>query len=208
MQARGKKTSCSVALVAASVVLATLAPASASAADEPDASHAPAVEPPAEPADRPIVVWPTLTPAGDDSAAVPVHKPGAGEGAVHARAQELDATLRDAVQDLGFALDIGDAGPTMGHARDLDMIERASRTSDRSEGPGGRGTWVVRAPSSSGSSPSRRAASSSACASSGYRGPTSRCEASSSCASCSLRPAARAHPRRTLDRRLRRPPAS
>ena len=69
MQARGKKTSCSVALVAASVVLATLAPASASAADEPDASHAPAVEPPAEPADRPIVVWPTLTPAHCSSVA-------------------------------------------------------------------------------------------------------------------------------------------
>lgn len=96
-------------------------------------------------AEKPIVVWPTLTPAGDDPNAAALHKPGASEGNVYARAQELDATLRDAVQDLGFALDIGDPGPTMGHARDLDMVDRASRSSARAAEPGARGTWVVSA---------------------------------------------------------------
>jgi hypothetical protein len=100
----------------------------------------------ASPAERPVVVWPTLTPAGDDASAVAVHKPSGGEGTVYARAQELDATLRDAVQDLGYALDIGDQGPVMGHARDLDMIERAGRARAR-EGAEGEphGTWVVSA---------------------------------------------------------------
>src|SRR5436305_1491981 len=75
--------------------------------------------------DKAIVVWPTLTPAGDDVAGTAVHKPGPGEGAVYARAMELDATLRDAVEDLGYTLDVADPGPAMGHARDLDMVGRA-----------------------------------------------------------------------------------
>src|SRR5882762_3406016 len=73
---------------------------------EPTADVSP---PPA--ADKPIVVWPTLTPAGDDAGGVALHIPGVSEGGVYARALELDATLRDAVQDLGFSLDIADAGP-------------------------------------------------------------------------------------------------
>src|SRR5689334_126484 len=81
--------------------------------------------PPASQGDKPIVVWPTLTPAGDEVGATALHKPAPGEGAIHARAMELDATLRDAVQDLGYSLDIADPGPAMGHARDLDMVERA-----------------------------------------------------------------------------------
>jgi hypothetical protein len=88
-------------------------------------------------------VWPTLTPAGDDVGAAAVHKPGPGEGAIHARAMELDATLRDAVQDLGFTLDVADPGPAMGHARDLDMLERAQHSSPHSPRPTDAGTWLV-----------------------------------------------------------------
>lgn len=122
------------------------------------AANAPAQEPPppvSEPAapsptpasDRkPIVVWPTLTPAGDDvAAATGLHRPAATEGTLYARTQELDATLRDAVQDLGFTLDIADAGPAMGHARDLDLVDRATKSSAHGGGATDPGTWVVSA---------------------------------------------------------------
>ena len=54
---------------------------------------------------------------------------------------ELDATLRDAVQDLGFDLYVADAGPAPGHTRDQDLVERAagSAASGNPEG----GTWVI-----------------------------------------------------------------
>jgi hypothetical protein len=48
------------------------------------------------------------------------------------QAQELDATLRDAVQDLGMRLPLGE--PTQTASRDIDLIERAGV---------GDGTWVV-----------------------------------------------------------------
>jgi hypothetical protein len=105
----------------------------------------PAALAPAQPAaDRSIVVWPTLSPAGDDPGMAALHKPSPTEGAVAARAQELDATLRDAVQDLGFTLDVADQGPSMARARDLDLVERAGRSSARG-GPTDPGTWVVSA---------------------------------------------------------------
>src|SRR5258706_15396595 len=91
----------------------------------------------------PIVVWPTLTPAGDEASAVPLHKPTAVETHLSARAQELDATLRDAVQDLGDSLDVADAGPAAGHMRDQDMIDRASKLAGAKTGSDG--TWVVSA---------------------------------------------------------------
>jgi hypothetical protein len=105
----------------------------------------PATSPATPESDKPIVVWPTLTLAGDDVGGTAVHKPGPSEGSVYARAMELDATLRDAVQDLGFTLDIADAGPAMGHARDLDMLERAQHASSHSSSPTDTGTWVVSA---------------------------------------------------------------
>lgn len=109
----------------------------------PAAETSPSAEaPPAE--EQAVVVWPTLTPAGDEVGATAVHKPGPGEGMVHARAVELDATLRDAVQDLGFTLDVGDPGPAMGHARDLDMLERAQHSSTHAKKDDS-GTWVVSA---------------------------------------------------------------
>ncbi len=91
-----------------------------------------------------IVVWPALTPAGDDVGGMAVHRPVPNEGSVYARAMELDATLRDAVQDLGYTLDVGDPGPVMGHARDIDMLDRAAHSGERA-GENGPGTWVVSA---------------------------------------------------------------
>jgi hypothetical protein len=75
-----------------------------------------------------------VTPLGDDASASPLHRPTSQEEPLATRAHELDATLRDATQDLGFVLDLSDPGPSPGHLRDIDMITRA-----------GRGTWVVSA---------------------------------------------------------------
>jgi hypothetical protein len=87
-----------------------------------------------------VVVWPTLTPAGDAPAATSLHRPQATDGGLIERAQELDATLRDAVQDLGFTLDVSDPGPTQEHTRDVDLLQRAHSTGVAVEGGG---TWVV-----------------------------------------------------------------
>ena len=90
----------------------------------------------------PVVIWPTLTPAGDAPGGGPIHKPQpAAERDAFGRAMELDATLRDAVQDLGFDLYVADAGPAAGHTRDQDLVERAAGSA-ASGLPGG-GTWVV-----------------------------------------------------------------
>jgi hypothetical protein len=88
-----------------------------------------------------VVVWPTVTPAGDDASPVPIHRPSASEEPLATRAHELDATLRDATQDLGFVLDLADPGPLPGKTRDLDVIARAGRA--RPGEPSGTGTWVV-----------------------------------------------------------------
>ncbi len=70
--------------------------------------------------------------------------PGPSAGRIYARAQELDATLRDAVEDLGFGLDVADSGPTPTHTSDLDMIERANQATGGSARED-QGTWVVSA---------------------------------------------------------------
>lgn len=134
------------ALLAACVVSISPAAAAATEPVTPSSDPPPPASPsPAPIADRPIVVWPALTPAGDDVGPTAVHKPSPTEGAVYLRAQELDATLRDAVQDLGYALDVADPGPAMGRARDLDMIERASRATTHGSSATDSGTWVVSA---------------------------------------------------------------
>jgi hypothetical protein len=91
-------------------------------------------------AKAPVVLWPTLTPAGDVPGAIPLHRPAPIDKGAFERAQELDATLRDAVQDLGFTLDVTDPGPASGHMRDEDLLQRAqSRVAGATEG----GTWVI-----------------------------------------------------------------
>ncbi len=89
----------------------------------------------------PVVLWPTLSPAGDAPSALSLHRPAPSENkGMFERAQELDATLRDAVQDLGYTLDVTDAGPASGHVRDEDLLLRAqSGVTGTPEG----GTWVV-----------------------------------------------------------------
>src|SRR5580693_1673704 len=74
----------------------------------------------------PVVIWPTLTPAGDAPAAGPLRRPETTDRPMFELAQELDATLRDAVQDLGFTLYVADPGPAQGRTRDEDLIERAA----------------------------------------------------------------------------------
>jgi hypothetical protein len=113
-------------------------------ADEPKGDLGAPASQSEEAGEKPIVVWPTLTPAGDDPSAAPLHRPAPTEGAVFTRAQELDVTLRDAVQDLGFTLDVADQGPAMGRVRDLDIIDRAAHSSARG-GPKDLGIWVVSA---------------------------------------------------------------
>jgi hypothetical protein len=121
----------------------TIALARTARADEP-APAAPPPPPASAPGD-PVVVWPTLTPAGDEAARTPVHRPLQSE-TTFAHAQELDATLRDAVQDLGYVLDVADPGPLPSHMRDLDLMERAAHSGHRSSplAPD-KGTWVVSA---------------------------------------------------------------
>jgi hypothetical protein len=90
----------------------------------------------------PVVIWPTVVPAGDGPSGAPLHKPQPQtEKDLYAHAQELDATLRDAVQDLGFTLYVTDAGPERGHMRDQDLVERAARSAEA--GTPEDGTWVV-----------------------------------------------------------------
>jgi hypothetical protein len=100
---------------------------------------------PEAPAAQAIVVWPTLTP-DDANGSNGLHRPTSTEGGIYERAAELDATLRDAVQDLGFALDVSDTGPTSNHqTRDLDMLARAKRALPSAIDPTGPGPWVVSA---------------------------------------------------------------
>jgi hypothetical protein len=119
----------------------------------PAAALAQSATPVARPAAErpPVVVWPTLTPAGDAPSEIALHRPTPTDGRIYERAQDLDATLRDAVQDLGFTLYVADPGPAAGHTRDEDLIERASRSAiaqrpgatDTSAPAATGGVWVV-----------------------------------------------------------------
>jgi hypothetical protein len=86
-----------------------------------------------------VVLWPTLTPAGDAPEAGPLHRPAPADKVLLERAQDLDATLSDAVKDLGFTLDVADSGPAPGHMRDEDLLQRAqSAFVGRADG-----IWVI-----------------------------------------------------------------
>lgn len=130
-------------LLVASAVALTFA--RASAAEPPPASPVP----PASAKDHeaagtkpPVVIWPTMTPSGDGPDPAPLHRPQAvADKGVFEAAQELDATLRDAVQDLGFALYVAEAGPGAGRTRDQDLVERAAHSA--AGGAAEEGTWVV-----------------------------------------------------------------
>src|SRR5579859_7006558 len=120
--------------------------ANAYAADpSPPSSAAPVAPSPADaPTKPPVVVWPTLTPTGDAPSATPLHRPQPSEKELSERAQELDATLLDAVQDLGFTLYVAESGPTAGHTRDEDLIARAAHAAASGlRTPNEIGTWVV-----------------------------------------------------------------
>ncbi len=142
-RARPARVGIALALGAAALVVAN---ARNAAAADPVAPAESEVLPTPEPraAEKSIVVWPTLTPAGDDAGQAALHKPSPSEGPLAARSQELDVTLRDAVQDLGFTLDVADQGPILARTRDLDLIERAGKSSSRG-GPQDPGTWIVSA---------------------------------------------------------------
>lgn len=88
-----------------------------------------------------IVVLPTVTIGADGT----VHAPLPTEGRLHEKAQELDATLRDGVQDLGFTMGVGDGDGPPGPPKvsELEILERASLPEGTS--PETRGTWVVSA---------------------------------------------------------------
>jgi len=107
-----------------------------------DDTAAPPVAP-APAAKEAIVIWPTVTPAGD-APGPPLHRPTEADGALLMRAQELDATLRDAAQDLGFEVGLaGEARPTQ--MRDVDILDRAAHSKTVALPPGteDRGSWVV-----------------------------------------------------------------
>jgi hypothetical protein len=84
---------------------------------------------------EPVLLLPTLTPVGDDAAGKPVHAPTPEEGELRARADELDATLREAVEDSGFPLAIPDADELARGVRDAALVARANQ--------GERGRWVL-----------------------------------------------------------------
>jgi hypothetical protein len=122
--ARALRTTAFAALLA-------FAPARAHAQETP--------RPSAEATQQTVVVWPTLSPAGDEGAGVAQHRPTEAEQTLYVRAQELDATLRDAVQDLGFVLNVADPGPTASRTRDLDLVTRAAADGATAE----QGSWVI-----------------------------------------------------------------
>ncbi len=82
-----------------------------------------------------VLLLPTLTPGGDDPAGKALHAPRADEGELRARADELDATLREAIEDSGFELAIPDADELARGLRDAALVARATE--------GERARWVL-----------------------------------------------------------------
>ncbi len=82
-----------------------------------------------------VLLLPTLTPLGDDGAGTALRAPTLADGEVRARADELDATLREAIEDSGFDLAIPDADELARGLRDASLVARA--------GKGEHGRWVL-----------------------------------------------------------------
>jgi hypothetical protein len=126
------------------LILAALSAVAWDASAGPGNGAAPAATATSQTERPPVVVWPTLTPAGDAPGPAALHRPTPTEKPLVDLAQELDATLRDAVEDLGFTLYVADTGPAPGHARDEDLIARASHAAaSGARGGEDAGTWVV-----------------------------------------------------------------
>jgi hypothetical protein len=113
---------------AVAFVLAVLLGSSAAFADEVAAPPTSAPD-----AKEAIEIWPTLTPAGD-APGVAMHRPTDADGLIALRAQELDATLRDAAQDLGFEIPLGQAAVSPKGTRDTDILAHSGA---------GAGKWIV-----------------------------------------------------------------
>ena len=94
--------------------------------------HADGPEPPRR---ETVLLLPTLTPGGDEVSGKPLHAPTLVDGEVRARADELDATLREAIEDSGFALAIPDADELARGLRDRSLLDRATQ--------GEHGRWVL-----------------------------------------------------------------
>lgn len=110
------------------VALALAAPAAFAEAPPADAGAAEAQ------AAAPVVLLPTVTPAGDGLVPRPLRRPGPADAPLADRAQELDQILGEGVQDFGLTLDLSDRTGGMPAApRDADLVARAAK------GP----AWVI-----------------------------------------------------------------
>ncbi len=77
----------------------------------------------------PALLWPTLTPAGDEPAGEPLRIPTEKDGPLAERARDLDALLVDTAQDLGLTVDLGRRPYDKPRAtRDLDLVEEAMQS--------------------------------------------------------------------------------
>jgi hypothetical protein len=84
---------------------------------------------------RVVRILPTVTPAGDGASKEPLHRPvEAASKALFVRAQELDLTLRSAVQDLGLSLEVAGSAQDANAMRDIDLLLRAKAQKGLSEG--------------------------------------------------------------------------
>lgn len=109
---------------------ASAAPASSGTGESPGAGGAPQEKAPE--VSLPLaIVGPVLTPVGGTEKE-PVKKIGPNDP-LAARAREIEAALKEALQDLGLALDVAAQLPGDG-IRELDLVQRASQ---------GKGAWII-----------------------------------------------------------------
>ncbi len=105
--------------------LAAPAPTAAAGATEPTKDPAPEVTLPL------AIIGPVLTPVGGNEKE-PIKKVGPAD-LLAARAREVESALKEALQDLGLALDVAAQLPGDG-IRELDLVQRAGQ---------GNGAWII-----------------------------------------------------------------